>query len=83
MPQMRDEDAPADHQGHIERFVKFLILPAGLHTLQDMVINAIYSRIFILTCPLFTRTIFAQNSWSRIYARCLLSTNPREFMLII
>jgi len=41
MPQMRNYDAPTDHQRNIESFVQFLILPADLYALQDVVINAI------------------------------------------
>jgi hypothetical protein len=30
MPQMRDQDAPADQMSHVESFLVFLIFPAGL-----------------------------------------------------
>lgn len=41
MPQMRDDDAAANDQSHVERFVEFVILSAGIHALDDMVIDAI------------------------------------------
>ena len=53
MAQMRDDDAPANHQGHVESFVEFLILPAGLYALQDVVVNAIVARkIFEILLPM-------------------------------
>jgi hypothetical protein len=58
IPQTRDQGAPADHQSHVESFLEFLTLPVGLHALKDVVIDKIYPRIFILTCLMFTRTIF-------------------------